>query len=132
MLRSSYRLLDLSQRPFYLLFCVQLWVNLVLNLVVAGLSVLLMALVVTLTSKTSAGFVGVALVTIMNLNMMLMNLVKYWTMLETSVGAVSRIKSFVSFTEAESEPPAGAPLEPSWPQRGGIGIADLTVSHRYA
>lgn len=129
MQNSAYDLLDLSQRPFYLLFCIQLWVNLVLNLIVAGLAVVLVALIVILTEKTNGGFVGVALVTIMNFNMSLTNLIKYWTMLETSMGAISRIKCFVRDTEAESEPAVTAELSSCWPQQGRIEISNITVSY---
>lgn len=129
---STYSLLDLSQRPFYLLFCIQLWVNLVLNLIVAGLAVVLVALIVALTDKTNAGFVGVALVTIMSFNMSLANLIKYWTMLETSMGAIARIRCFVRDVGRESEPAAPLKLEPCWPQQGRIEISNLTVSHGYA
>jgi ABC-type multidrug transport system fused ATPase/permease subunit len=122
-------MLNLSQRPFYLLFCIQLWVNLVLNLIVGGLAVVLVALIVTLTEKTNAGFVGVALVTIMNFNMSLTDLIKYWTMLETSMGAISRIKCFVRDTEVESEPAVPTELSPCWPQQGRIEISNLTVSY---
>jgi ATP-binding cassette subfamily C (CFTR/MRP) protein 1 len=128
---STYGLLDLSQRPFYLLFCIQLWVNLVLNLIVAGLAVVLVALIVTLTDKTNVGFVGVALVTIMNFNMSLTNLIRYWTMLETSMGAIARIKCFVRDIEAESGPDMPVELDPCWPQQGRIEVSNLTVSHGY-
>ena len=126
---STYALLDLSQRPFYLLFCIQLWVNLVLNLIVAGLAVVLVALIVNLTEKTNAGFVGVALVTIMNFNMSLTNLIKYWTMLETSMGAIARIKCFVRDVQAEIEPATPATLDACWPDQGRIEISELTVSY---
>jgi ATP-binding cassette subfamily C (CFTR/MRP) protein 1 len=124
-------LLDLSQRLFYLLFCIQLWVNLVLNLIVAGLAVVLVAFIVTITEKTNAGFVGVALVTVVNFNMSLTNLMKYWTMLETSMGAITRIKCFVKDVAAEREPAIPATLDPCWPQQGRIEISNLTVSYGY-
>jgi len=103
----------------------------VLNLIVAGLAVVLVALTVTLTEKTNVGFVGVALVTIMNFNVSLTNLIKYWTMLETSMGAIARIKCFVKDVEAESEPAVPAQLDPCWPQRGLVQISNLTVSYGY-
>jgi ABC-type multidrug transport system fused ATPase/permease subunit len=103
----------------------------VLNLIVAGLAVVLVALIVTLTEKTNVGFVGVALVTIMNFNVSLTNLIKYWTMLVTSMGAIARIKCFVKDVEAESEPAAPAQLDPCWPQQGLVEISNLTVSYGY-
>ncbi|ORY11757.1 hypothetical protein BCR34DRAFT_455438, partial [Clohesyomyces aquaticus] len=57
-------LLDRSQRPFYLLFAVQRWLTLVLDLVVAAMATLLIVLVVALRGKLSAGYVGVALLNV--------------------------------------------------------------------
>ena len=61
------KLLDTSQKPFYLLYCIQRWLNLLLDLVVAGLTVVLMVLVVKLRGKIDPGFVGLALLNVMDL-----------------------------------------------------------------
>lgn len=53
--------LDASQRPFYLLFCIQRWLTLVLDLMVAGLAVIVIALAVCLRSSTAVGLLGVSL-----------------------------------------------------------------------
>ena len=58
------KLLDVSQKPYYLLFCVQRWLALVLDLIVAGLAVILMILVVKLRTDISGGFVGLALLNV--------------------------------------------------------------------
>lgn len=60
-------LLDTSQRPFYQLFMIQQWLNLVLQLICAGLAFLVVVLAVELRSTVSPGFTGVALVNIINL-----------------------------------------------------------------
>lgn len=44
----SLMLLDISQKPYYLLFCIQRWLALVLDLLVMVLAVILMSLVVKL------------------------------------------------------------------------------------
>jgi len=44
-------LLDTSQKPFYLLFCIQRWLALILDLLVMVLAVVLMVLVVKLVSS---------------------------------------------------------------------------------
>jgi ATP-binding cassette subfamily C (CFTR/MRP) protein 1 len=86
--------LDRSQRPFYLLFAVQRWLTVVLNLVVAGVAVLLAALVVALCGKPSAGYVGVALLNVILFSQSIKMLVSFWTQLETHIGSVARIKTF--------------------------------------
>lgn len=61
-------LLDQSQRPFYLLFCIQQWLALVLDLIVAVIAVILVAIVVTWKDLFTPGTVGVALLTVMTFN----------------------------------------------------------------
>lgn len=40
-------LLDSSQKPYYMLFCIQRWLGLILDLLVTALAVILMVLVVS-------------------------------------------------------------------------------------
>lgn len=58
------KLLDVSQKPYYLLFCIQRWLGLLLDLMVAILGVILMVLVVKLRTDVSGGFVGLALLNV--------------------------------------------------------------------
>src|SRR3954454_14984400 len=84
-------LLDISQKPYYLLFCIQRWLALILDLLVAALAVILMVLVVRLRSNISGGFVGLALLNVMSFNESLAIIIKEWTNLETSFGAIARL-----------------------------------------
>jgi ATP-binding cassette, subfamily C (CFTR/MRP), member 1 len=124
-------LLDRSQRPVYLLYCVQQWLALILDLIVSVLAILLVAIVTTWRSSFDAGSVGVALVMVMTFNRTLMSVVKYWTMLETSIGAVSRIKNFVDATESE-DPADHKPPEVAegWPMSGSVRLSDVIASHK--
>lgn len=90
--RRNMLLLDASQRPFYLLYCIQRWLSLVVDLMVAVLAVILVALIVRFRHHMDTGFVGVALINVMSFSMILAVVVQHWTMIETSVGAVSRIQ----------------------------------------
>jgi len=58
---ESCRRLDYSQRPYYLLYCIQRWLALVLDLIVGAEAVLVVGLAVGLRRETSAGLVGVSL-----------------------------------------------------------------------
>jgi ATP-binding cassette, subfamily C (CFTR/MRP), member 1 len=53
--------LDNSQKPYYLLFCIQRWLALVLDLMVAALAVLVVALALSLRNLTSPGLLGVSM-----------------------------------------------------------------------
>lgn len=122
-------LLDQSQRPFYMLFCIQRWLNLVLDLTVAGLSVLLMTLVVVLRQRFDAGLVGLALLKVMSFNLSLTEVIRWWTTLETSLGAVSRIKTFVQTTPSEHLPGEDQSVPVDWPSHGAIQFQNVTASY---
>ena len=53
--------LDASQKPYYLLCCVQQWLELVLDLVVAAEAILVVGLAIALRTSTSIGLLGVSL-----------------------------------------------------------------------
>lgn len=92
---------DVSQKPFYLLICVQRWLLLVLGLIVAALSVLLVGLAIPLRERLDPAFVGLAVIQIMTLSESLNDLVVQWTELETCLGAISRISRFTKETTSE-------------------------------
>ncbi|KAL1304221.1 hypothetical protein AAFC00_000641 [Neodothiora populina] len=100
---KSQGLLDTSQQPFYLLLCVQVWLALVLELIVAGLAVLILAIALNVSHGTSAGAVGVSLIGILTFSGTLTNLIKAWTSLETSLGAVARVRNFEESVESEDK-----------------------------
>ena len=122
-------LLDQSQRPFYLLFAVQRWLILVLDLLVAGVAVLLIVLVVELRGLLSGASVGIALLNVILFSQHLKLVLQYWTMLETHIGAVARIKNFSVSTSPEASPPAGKPLPPSWPAHGNIEFRSVCAGY---
>ncbi|RAO74265.1 uncharacterized protein BHQ10_010277 [Talaromyces amestolkiae] len=128
-LDKNTQLLDTSQKPFYLLLCVQRWLTLVLDMIVAVVAVLLMSLAVILRSRVNPGFLGVAMVNIMNLNNTLTSLIEFWTLLETSLGAVSRVKEFTENTDSENLPGEDRTPPPEWPQRGDLEIHGVSAAY---
>ncbi|CZR69215.1 related to multidrug resistance-associated protein [Phialocephala subalpina] len=121
--------LDASQRPFYLLYCIQRWLTLVIDLVVAALGVILVALIVRFRHSTDAGFVGVALISIMSFNQSLTVVIQNWTAVETSLGAISRIKSFVGGTPSENLPQECQEVPPEWPSEGSITVSNISAAY---
>uniref|UniRef100_L2G2V8 ABC multidrug transporter n=1 Tax=Colletotrichum fructicola (strain Nara gc5) TaxID=1213859 RepID=L2G2V8_COLFN len=119
--------LDMSQRAFYVMGSLQKWLLLVLNLVVAALAVLLVSLAVALRESVDAGLLGVALVSVMGFGYLLMLLLKYWADLETSLGAVARIREFQMETPAEVD--GDAEVESVWPDRGLVRIRDVAAAY---
>jgi ABC-type multidrug transport system fused ATPase/permease subunit len=131
LVEKSKALLDRSQRPFYLLFAVQRWLTLVLDLVVAGVATLLIVLIVALRGKISPGYVGVALLNIILFSQSVKLLISFWAQLETHIGSVARIKTFT--TDAISENLEGEDQipPPNWPGEGKIEFKNITACYRY-
>jgi hypothetical protein len=80
--------LDRSQQPAYILLSLQIWLNIVLDLVVAAMAVILIALAVFSEGSTTAGQIGMSLNIFLVANSTLLALVTSWTNLEISLGAM--------------------------------------------
>lgn len=128
-IEKNHQLLDESQKPYYLLFCIQRWLILVLDLIVAGLALVLVGLAVALRSHINAGFLGLALVNMMELSHALTNLVQFWTSLETSLGGIARIKDFSENTPMEETLNENLNLDASWPSRGALRFESVSASY---
>ncbi|PGH27295.1 hypothetical protein AJ80_01005 [Polytolypa hystricis UAMH7299] len=124
---QNLRHLDVSQKPYYLLYCCQRWLNLVLDLFVAGIAVVLVSIAVKWRSTSGAGAIGLALINLLGFSQSLAHLISSWTTLETSLGAIARLKDFVQYTPCENEVSARDPPA-DWPALGAIDIRDITAS----
>ena len=89
----------------------------------------------TLTSlatqlRTSSGFTGASLIALMQFGQLAANLMYSYTALETSIGAVSRLKTFSEKVPFEDQ--AGENVNPpeDWPHNGAIDLRDISASHK--
>lgn len=126
---TNLALVNISQKPYYLLLCIQRWLALVLDILVAALAIILMVLVVKLRTAISPGYVGLALLNVMSFNELLADIIKNWTMLETSFGAIARLKSFTTHTANENQPSETASVPDNWPSRGAIEFKNVSASY---
>lgn len=126
---TALELVDKAQTPHYLLLCAQRWLNLVLDLYTAAIAVSLIALAVFLPDGTQTGLMSVALVNVLSLSSALTTLVSMWTQLETSLGAIARVKEFEIETAQEKEPEVPQELASMWPANGKVVINGATASY---
>ncbi|KAK3941519.1 P-loop containing nucleoside triphosphate hydrolase protein [Diplogelasinospora grovesii] len=117
--------LGMSQRPLYLLLCLQRWLNVVLDLTVAGIAAGTIALSIYTRTATGGGNIGVALTVILVANTTLLRLVESWTNLEISLGAASRLRTVEEDTPFEEDNVSII----DWPTRGGLEIKDLCAAY---
>lgn len=122
------QLLDTSQRPAYLLSMVQRWLAFVLGMVVSVIAILVVTLATQLHSNK--GFTGASMVSIMSVGKTLANLIQMYTKLETSIGAVRRLKTFSETTAPESLPSETIIPAVSWPEKGRIEVQGISASYR--
>jgi ATP-binding cassette, subfamily C (CFTR/MRP), member 1 len=127
--RLNYQRLDQSQRPFYLLLCIQRWLGLVLDCLSAGFVLLLVGLIITLRDGISVGFVGVAMTNMINLSSLMTSLVDVWTEMETSVTSIQRIRDFETETPSEFLDNISNPPD-NWPSHGAVEIHALNAAYR--
>lgn len=126
---KNFDLLDQSQRPSYLLLCIQCWLAVVLDLLVAAVATMLIAIIVSLRHKIDAGLVGVGLLNVMSFNTSLSELITDWTLTETSIGAIARVRDFVTNTESEAKPLERIEPPEEWPSTGAIEVRNLAASY---
>ncbi|GAQ10891.1 hypothetical protein ALT_8212 [Aspergillus lentulus] len=127
---KNLQLLDYSQRPFYLLYAIQRWLTLTLDMVVAAIAVILIVLVVTLRGTISAGDVGVALLNVILFSQSIKLLVTFWTNLETHIGSIVRIRSFTETVSSEDMPTEKDDVPPNWPWGGDIEFKSVSAEYR--
>ncbi|KAK7997070.1 hypothetical protein PG989_005110 [Apiospora arundinis] len=128
-IKQNHDLVDRSQKPFYLLLMVQQWLVLVLDLIVAALALLVAGLAVRLRDTVSIGFIGVSLVQLITFAETVKMLIQWWTSLETSIGAVSRIKQFTEESQDENLPGENQPVPEYWPAYGSMEIRNISASY---
>ena len=125
-------LLDRSQRPFYLLYCIQRWLELSLDTMVAVCAIIVITLATQIKDRSPAvgGALGVALVNLLMLSGALSYLIRAWTEMETSISAVMRIRDFEASTPSERDTlEEFVQIPTEWPQDGLIEFNSFDASY---
>jgi ATP-binding cassette subfamily C (CFTR/MRP) protein 1 len=121
---------DDSQRPEFLLFCLQRWLNIVLDLLSGTISTSVVAAAVLFQGHINGGQVGIALNIMLVANTTLLKLVQAWTTVEISLGAVSRLKTLEKTTLSTREKDGNFEPPSSWPSQGRIEFKEVTASYK--
>lgn len=106
---------------------IQQWLNLVLDLVVMVMAAVLTTLAVRLHSN--AGFTGASLVTLISFGDNLSGIVIFYTRLETSIGAIARLKTFNETVKPEDKDEEDVVPPEEWPQSGMIELKGVSASY---
>ena len=128
--KKNMHALENSQRPLYLLYCVQRVLPLTLDMITTLLAVVLVTLVTTIRQQIGPGNIGIALTNITTFSLAMKGLLMSWIALETSIAAVARVKSFVAEVEPKGSHTRVEPEKP-WPQNGRIEYREVFASYPY-
>ncbi|KAF2470392.1 putative ABC multidrug transporter [Lindgomyces ingoldianus] len=126
-LEKNARLIDASQRPAYFLLMIQQWLNCVVDVVVMIMAVVLTTLAVQLRSHS--GFTGASLVSLMQFGESLSGIVIFYTQLETSLGAIGRLKNFDETVMPEGNQDENVVPAEQWPHNGHIEFKGVSASY---
>jgi len=111
----------------YLLAMIQRWLGFALQMVVAFLA---FAVVILATqTKSNAALTGASLITLMNFGDNLTYLVMTYTLLETSIGAIARLRNFSAKVLPENLDGEDVRPPREWPLQGGIRIDNVSASY---
>jgi ABC-type multidrug transport system fused ATPase/permease subunit len=158
---ANSKLLDATQRTYYMLHCIQRWLTLVLDLIVASEAVIVVSLVVSLRHTTSVGLLGVSLNSILsmyslrNLNFLILPLEDRDRYISTQLtflreafnGSLSSLisgwtqleislGSILRVKDFELQVPREVSTERvevpiDWPSQGAIELSDMTAEYTY-
>lgn len=106
---------------------IQEWLNIVLQVVVMIMAVVLTTLAVRLHSDSA--FAGASMYTLLSFGENLSGIVTYYTRLETSIGAIARLKSFNENVKPEDRDEEDIEPPEQWPRSGVVEL--MGVSARY-
>ena len=79
---------------------------------------------------SSSGFTGASLVILMSFGENLSSIVIFYTKLETSVGAIARLKTFNETVTPEDKDGEDIVPPSQWPQTGSICLDVVSASYR--
>lgn len=126
--RISFGLLNISQRAFYYLYYFQQWLVIVLGLLTSSIAATLVLLALFFPRSTSEAAIGLSFLTLTQFSWTLERLFEVLTLLETSTGALERLRTFLQRAPQEPERVA-TPAPEGWPARGDIEIEDVTARY---
>ncbi|KAF5511663.1 ABC transporter atnG [Colletotrichum siamense] len=121
--------LDDSQRPSYLLSCLQRWLTFAVDMTITVIALILIVLVTTLREQIGPAFIGIALNNVLSFSGVIKALITSWVMLEVSLGAVARVRNFAASTKPEGASDELLEPEGEWPSRGAVEFRDVTASY---
>ncbi len=122
-------LLNELQKSFYLLFCVQRWLFLVLFLIVVALKMLVMKLIIALRTSVSLDLIELIIVQVTTFIKVMSDLIIQWTKMKTCFEAVTWIFRFTKKTSRKNCLSETTTLFDEWSLSGFVILKNVSASY---
>ncbi len=123
--------LDHSQKPYYYMFTIQRWLELAMDLIGLFLALILICITTFYRQTTTQAALGLSMLNLITFGNILNLAVSAWTKLETALGAIARLRTFVSETPSELRSERNQPLPAQWPQAGNVEFINVFAKYQY-
>ncbi|KAJ6784523.1 hypothetical protein PWT90_06058 [Aphanocladium album] len=127
--KRFHEVFDITQRPFYFLSCIQLWLQGVLGFSTGVAAIIVVTMAVKFPHTASASSIGLAFMSLVNFSIYLEEFISASVDLETALGAVARIRTYGAITPVE-EFQGGPPIPEEWPASGRIELNSLSAFYK--
>lgn len=127
-LQRNLALLDNSQKPFYLLFCAQQLLSFTLDSISSSMATVLAVITLFVDDSSTDSSSGMAFLTLLILGRSFNRVISAWTVMETALGSVSRLRIFLDNTPVESDEGTSPPPQ-DWPSRGALQIKNVAARY---
>lgn len=125
------KLIDAAHKPEYYMYAIERWLGLVTDLITLFIALILLGITLFTTYAVSSASVGLGLVSLISLSTTSMELIQCWTMLETCLGALTRVENLIKDTPQEQDPLNPVRLPEHWPNAGEVVMKDVVASYKY-
>lgn len=126
-LDQGIQLLDKSQKPFYHMFAIQRWLTLVIDLVSCGIAVVLLAIALNVHFTATEASLALSLVSLILYSDEASFMIQDWTRLETALGAIARLRSFIKTAPQEDAISGQEPAD--WPSHGQVSFHNVVAKY---
>ncbi|KAJ3495411.1 hypothetical protein NLG97_g3417 [Lecanicillium saksenae] len=129
-IHDCYSSLNLAQRAYYFLFCIQQWLECVLDFSSVTAAVLVVSFALKFSNTASANSMGLAFLSLIGFSDTVSEWIQSSVAMETACGAISRIRSYCDATPAEDYKRDTEPASPDWPVRGQLELNCVSAIYR--
>lgn len=124
--------LEFSQKPFYYMYTIQRWLELSMDLIGLFIALILISVTTFYRQTTSQAGLGLSMLNLITFSNMLNLFMNAWTQLETSLGALARLRTFVTSTPQETteQETKRESVPPKWPQSGRVVLNSVSAKYQ--